>query len=67
MDLDPESALSYDKGQYQVEKGFRFPKDKTFQVSEVFLKNIGRIQALTVIMVLCRYIYAVTEYKLRKA
>ncbi|WP_409199181.1 IS1634 family transposase [Methanospirillum lacunae] len=66
LDLDPESALSYYKGQYQVEKGFKFLKDKTFRVSEVFLKNIGRIQALAMIMVLCLYVYAVSEYKLRK-
>jgi len=56
----------YYKGQYQVEKGFRFLKDKTFRVSEVFLKNISRIQALAMIMVLCLYVYAVSEYKLRK-
>ena len=67
LDLDPETALTYYKGQYQVEKGFRFLKDKTFRVSEVFLKNIGRIQALAMIMVLCLYVYAVTEYKLRKS
>jgi transposase len=67
LDLDPECALAYYKGQYQIEKGFRFLKDKTFRVSEVFLKNVGRIQALAMIMVLCLYIYAVTEYKLRKS
>lgn len=67
LKLNPESALSYYKGQYQVEKGFRFLKDKTFRVSEVFLKNIGRIQALAMIMVLCLYVYAVTEFKLRKS
>ena len=32
----------------------------------VFLKNISRIQALAMIMVLCLYVYAVSEYKLRK-
>ncbi len=53
-------------GQSQVEKGFRFLKDKTFRVSDVFLKNIGRIQALAMVMVLCLYIYAVAEYRLRK-
>jgi len=42
-------------------------KDKTFRVSDVFLKNTGRIQALAMIMVLCLYVYAVTEYKLRKS
>ena len=66
-DLDPETALNYYKGQSQVEKGFRFLKDKIFRVSEVFLKNTGRIQALAMIMVLCLYVYAVTEYKLRKS
>jgi transposase len=67
LDLDPQTALTYYKGQYHVEKGFRFLKDKTFRVSEVFLKNIGRIQALAMIMVLCLYVYAVSEYKLRKS
>ena len=33
----------------------------------MFLKNIGRIQALAMIMVLCLYVYAVSEYKLRKS
>jgi transposase len=67
LDLDPETTLNYYKGQSQVEKGFRFLKDKTFRVSDVFLKNTGRIQALAMIMVLCLYVYAVTEYKLRKS
>ncbi|WP_319578363.1 IS1634 family transposase [uncultured Methanospirillum sp.] len=66
LDLDPDTSLSYYKGQSQVEKGFRFLKDKTFRVSDVFLKNIGRIQALAMVMVLCLYVYAVAEYRLRK-
>ena len=46
LDLDPECALSYYKGQYQIEKGFRFLKDKTFRGSEVFLKNIISLNEL---------------------
>ena len=66
LDLDPETTLQHYKGQIQVEKGFRFLKDKTFRVSDVFLKNIGRIQAFAMVMVLCLFVYALAEYKLRK-
>jgi len=39
-------------------------KDKSFRVAEVFLKKTSRIQALA--MVLCLFIYALTEFRLRR-
>ncbi len=38
-DLQPEIMLNYYKGQQTVERGFRFLKDKSFHVSEVYLKK----------------------------
>jgi transposase len=66
LDLDPETMLSYYKGQQTVERGFRFLKDKSFRVSEVFLKKEERIEALSMIMVLCLLIYSYAEWKLRE-
>ncbi len=66
VDLDPEVMLNYYKGQQAVERGFRFLKDKSFQVSEVYLKKEERIEALCMIMVLSLLIYSFAEWKLRK-
>lgn len=66
LDLDPETMLNYYKGQQTVERGFRFLKDKSFHVSEVFLKKEERIEALSMIMVLCLLIYSYAEWKLRE-
>ena len=63
--LSPEDMLEYYKGQDKVEKGFRFLKDKTFSVSNVYLKKKTRIEALMMIMVLCLLIYSIAEWKLR--
>lgn len=49
-----------------VEKGFRFLKDKSFRVAEVYLKSEKRIEALCMIMVLCLMVYSYTEMLLRK-
>jgi transposase len=49
--------LKYYKGQQSVERGFRFLKDKSFRVVEEFLKKESRIEALSMIMVLC-FVYA---------
>jgi len=65
LDLDPDSVLAYYKGQQSVERGFRFLKDKSFRVAEVFLKKETRIEALSMIMVLCLFVYAVAEWHLR--
>ena len=66
LDLDPETMLNYYKGQRTVERGFRFLKDKSFHVSEVSLKKEERIEALSMIMVLCLLIYSYAEWKLRE-
>jgi transposase len=64
-ELDPDTILKYYKGQQSVERGFRFLKDKSFRVAEVFLKKESRIEALSMIMVLCLFVYAVAEWDLR--
>lgn len=65
-DKDAESLIHDYKGQDRVEKGFRFLKDDTFGISDVYLKSQKRIEALTMVMVLCLLIYSVLEWKLRK-
>ena len=67
LELSPDTLLGYYKGQGTVERGFRFLKDKSFRVSEVFLKKNSRIQALAMIMVLCLFIYSMVEFRLRQA
>jgi len=66
LDLDPEKLLEDYKGQSRVEKGFRFLKDDTFNVSDVYLKNEKRIEALAMVMVLCLLLYSVLEWRLRE-
>jgi len=65
LELDADSILKYYKGQQSVERGFRFLKDKSFRVAEVFLKKESRIEALSMIMVLCLFVYAIAEWYLR--
>jgi len=45
---------------------FRFLKDKSFHVSEVYLKKESRIEALAMIMVLCLFIYSIAQRTLRQ-
>jgi len=66
LSLDPNTILSYYKGQQTVERGFRFLKDKSFRVAEVYLKKPQRIEALAMIMVLTLMIYSVAEWMIRK-
>ena len=42
-----------------------FLKDKSFHVSEVYLKKESRIEALSMIMVLCLFLYSIAQWKLR--
>jgi transposase len=65
ISLSPEEMLKFYKGQDRVEKGFRFLKSDTFSISKIYLKNKSRIEALTMIMVLCLMIYSIAEWKLR--
>ncbi len=39
VDLEADTFRKYYKGQQSVERGFRFLKDKSFRVAEVFLKK----------------------------
>jgi len=64
--LDSDTLLTEYKNQYKVERGFRFLKDKSFRIGEVFLKKESRIQALAMIMVLCLFVYSLVEFELRK-
>jgi transposase len=66
LTLAPDTLLEYYKEQGTVERGFRFLKDKSFRVAEIFLKKNSRIQALAMIMVLCLFIYSMVEFRLRR-
>jgi transposase len=65
-ELSADTLLTYSKGQGSVEGGFRFLKDKSFRVAEIFLKKNSRIQALAMILVICLFIYSMTEFRLRR-
>jgi transposase len=64
--INPEVILEYYKEQVTVERGFRFIKDQSFHVSEVYLKNESRIAALSMLMVLCLLVYSVAEWQFRQ-
>jgi len=64
--LSPDEILANYKGQGAVERGFRFLKDPSFRVAEIYPKKPSRIQALAIIMVLCRFVYAMIEFRLRR-
>jgi transposase len=71
-ELDPEilpdtTLLKEYKEQSKTEKGFRFLKDDTFEVSSIFLKKPERIAALMMVMTLCLMVYGFAEYTLRKS
>jgi len=66
LKITADDLLSFYKGQGAVEQGFRFLKDKSFRIAEIFLKKPSRIQALAMVMVLCLFVYSLTEYRLRK-
>ena len=66
LDLTADEILSYYKSQGKIERGFRFLKDKSFHVSEVYLKKESRIEALAMIMVLCLFLYSIAQWVLRK-
>lgn len=64
--INPEVMLEYYKEQVTVERGFRFIKDKSFHVSDVYLKSESRIAALSMLMVLCLLVYSVAEWQFRQ-
>lgn len=63
--LSSEQLLARYKNQYMVERGFRFLNDKSFAISDVFLKNVGRIEALSMLMVTMLAVYSFGEHILR--
>lgn len=65
LSLSAEDLLALYKGQSVVERGFRFLKDNSFAISDVFLKNVGRIEALGMLMALMLAVYSIGEHKLR--
>ncbi len=65
LELTPDQLLKYYKEQGTVERGFRLLKDKSFRVSDVYLKKETRIEALAMVMVLCLLLYSIAEWKLR--
>ena len=65
LSLSAQDLLTLYKGQTVVERGFRFLKDKSFAISDVFLKNVGRIEALGMLMTLMLAVYSIGEHKLR--
>jgi transposase len=64
--LGGKEMLSIYKEQMHVERGFRFLKNKSFLVSETYLKKPERIESLAFIMVLCLMVYSLLEYRLRE-
>jgi transposase len=64
--LGGKEMLDIYKEQIHVERGFRFLKNKSFLVSETYLKKPERIESLAFIMVLCLMIYSLLEYRLRE-
>jgi transposase len=64
--LPNNSILAEYKGQQNVERGFSFLKDPWFLIDSVFLKNIHRIMALTMIMTLCLFVYNYAQYRIRQ-
>ena len=64
--LSPKELLYEYKAQDKTERGFRFIKDDSFLISDVYLKKPERIQSLMAIMCLSLMVYNVGEYLLRK-
>jgi transposase len=64
--LGGKEMLGIYKEQMHVERGFRFLKNKSFLVSETYLKKPERIESLAFIMVLCLMVYSLLEYRLRE-
>lgn len=66
--LPAEQMLAAYRGQgVEPERGFRFLKDPWFFADSLFLKNLGRIMALVMVMGLALLVYALAERKLRTA
>lgn len=66
-ELSTSDMLAEYKGQSSVEGGFKFIKDNSFQVDNVFLKTASRILALMMVMTLCLMTFGSTQYKIHEA
>jgi len=67
LSLTDENILQNYKDQGNVERGFRFLKDGDLQLTPVFLKSPGRIEALSFVMCFSLMVYAILENQLREA
>ncbi|MBF0364911.1 MAG: IS1634 family transposase [Oligoflexia bacterium] len=65
--LPDHAMLSEYKKQSQVEKGFRFIKDKSFLVSDMYLKKNTSLESLMLIMCFSLMVYNLAEFWLRKS
>lgn len=61
---DHELVQTYSE-QHSVERGFAFLKDPLFLASSVFVKKPELIVALSLVMVLCLFVYRLAEHRLR--
>jgi hypothetical protein len=62
----PPAVWAGDKGQVQVERGFRCVKDPQFLASSLYLKKPERLMALLMVMTLGLLVYAALEYRIRQ-
>lgn len=62
--IDQEVVEAY-KNQSSAERGFRFLKDPLFFVASFFLKKVGRIMALLMVMLLSLLVYGIAERRMR--
>ena len=66
QELSPDGFLANCKEQGAVERGLQLHKDPSFQVAGIFMKKPSRTQALATNMVLCLFVYAMIEFRLRR-
>jgi transposase len=62
----PAEVIAADKGQAQVEGGFRFLKDPLCFVSSLLVKKPNRLEGLRMVMTLALLVYSVAQRRLRK-
>ena len=64
--LDNHSILIQYKEQSCVESGFKFIKNKAFELESFYLKTPARIGALMMVMTLCLMVYNFAQYHMRR-
>lgn len=65
--LSDGDILRQYKEQSQVESGFKFIKNNTFELDSFFLNTPKRIEALMMIMTLCLMVYNFAQFNIRKS